>query len=162
MLQPSQFTLRIRLPILLNNPQCQIKRPQFELARWTYSTSAAPKPMPKPSDDGDEDVDHRPKPLNRPIGQNRPPLVGENSGKDPRSWRERRDDFVNYDKHLERRAQLCVTSTTPWQNLVAKDYKYQRSCETLLPRMEQYALSQGQIISVQRKTLSSRQGTLLP
>lgn len=49
-----------------------------------------------------------PKPLSRPLGLPYPPQPGQNTGRDTRSWRQRRDDFANYDKHLERRANLCV------------------------------------------------------
>ncbi|KAF2093084.1 hypothetical protein NA57DRAFT_15911, partial [Rhizodiscina lignyota] len=43
------------------------------------------------------------KPLGRPIGFERPPRTFENDPVDHRSWRARRDDFHNYDKHLEKR-----------------------------------------------------------
>lgn len=52
--------------------------------------------------------EHAPPPLSRPLGQPQPPQPGENTGVDPRSWRERRDDFWDYDKHLARRKQLYV------------------------------------------------------
>jgi len=45
-------------------------------------------------------------PLSIPIGMAGPPRPGQNTGVDTRSIRERRDDFVNFDKHLERRQQM--------------------------------------------------------
>ncbi|KAL8970597.1 MAG: hypothetical protein Q9183_001435 [Haloplaca sp. 2 TL-2023] len=58
--------------------------------------------------------DHTLKPLSRPIGVQHPPRPGENSGVDPRSWREKRDDFFNYDKHLVRREELTRKVSKPY------------------------------------------------
>lgn len=47
-----------------------------------------------------------PKPLNRPLGVEYPPQPGQNSGVDPRSWRQRRDDFASYEKHKQRKREV--------------------------------------------------------
>ena len=54
----------------------------------------------------DDERDFTPKPLSRPIGLPDPPQPGENAGIDRRSLRQRRDDLVNRDKHLEKRRRL--------------------------------------------------------
>ena len=47
-----------------------------------------------------------PQPLNRPLGLPYPPQAGQNSGIDDRTWKQKRDDFASYDKHIERRQGL--------------------------------------------------------
>ncbi|KAK3051624.1 Mitochondrial ATPase complex subunit atp10 [Extremus antarcticus] len=91
--------------------------------------STPPSPVPaQPTQPGfrlrqkpDNDDSHTPIPLSRPIGLPHPPHPGENTGHDPRNLRSRRDDFVDYDKHLDRRAKMTKQIAKPyfrdWSNL---------------------------------------------
>lgn len=61
-----------------------------------------------PSQDGPQpgDADFIPPSLDRPIGSPQAPVEGQNTGIDTRSMRQRRDDFTNYDRHINRRKEL--------------------------------------------------------
>lgn len=59
-----------------------------------------------PRADGKAVEEFTPKPLNRPIGLPTPPRAGENTGIDARTWKQRWEDYLNYDKHLIRRKEI--------------------------------------------------------
>ncbi|KAI0889970.1 ATP10 protein-domain-containing protein [Annulohypoxylon maeteangense] len=96
----------------------------------TTTTPNSPAPprviAPSPLEDaprgyGKRHEEFTPKPLSRPIGMPLPPQPGENTGIDHRTLKQRRDDFVNYDKHLKRREELKSKMARPyfrdWGNL---------------------------------------------
>lgn len=70
------------------------------------STGGAKTPLPKAEI---ERPDYTPVQLSRPVGLEFPPEPGQNTGDDKRTLQEKRDDFVNWDKHLAKRRMLLVT-----------------------------------------------------
>lgn len=48
----------------------------------------------------------KPTTLARPIGLPKPPKAGENTGIDTRTAKQKRDDFVDFQKHMRRREEL--------------------------------------------------------
>ncbi|KAI1143427.1 ATP10 protein-domain-containing protein [Hypoxylon sp. FL0543] len=93
----------------------------------TTPTPAQPKIIPDspladaPRAYGKRVEEFTPKPLGRPIGMPQPPRPGENTGIDRRTLKQRRDDLVNYEKHLQRREELKAKMSRPyfrdWGNL---------------------------------------------
>ncbi|KAI8632075.1 ATP10 protein-domain-containing protein [Xylariaceae sp. FL1651] len=96
-------------------------------ASTTKATPLPPKFIPPspladaPRSYGKRVEEFTPTPLSRPIGLSYPPQPGQNTGIDLRTLKQRRDDLVNYDKHLERREYLKNKISRPyfrdWGNL---------------------------------------------
>ncbi|PBP15522.1 hypothetical protein BUE80_DR013744 [Diplocarpon rosae] len=110
-------------------PTCQRRTLRISYRRLSEKPAPATSSAPVPEDPladaprsyGRAVSEFTPKPLIRPIGLPNAPRAGENAGVDTRSWRQRRDDFVDHDKHLLRRKQLAQKISTPyfrdWSNM---------------------------------------------
>lgn len=102
-----------------------ISAPLLQSGPDTNATARPPAPSPfgnAPRSYGRRaDGDFVPQQLGRPIGMANPPRPGENTGLETRSLRERRDDFVDYEKHLARRKELTQKISRPyfrdWSNM---------------------------------------------
>ncbi|KAI1105222.1 ATP10 protein-domain-containing protein [Jackrogersella minutella] len=90
------------------------------------TTKTPGKPIPPPLAHAPRGYGRRlekftPTPLGRPIGMEQPPKEGENTGIDTRTFRQRRDDFVSWEKHLKKREMLKKKMIRPyfrdWGNL---------------------------------------------
>lgn len=103
------------------------------------STTAIRHPLAQPGfrirGRKDDDEEFMPQPLARPIGMAAPPRRGENMGLDTRTMEQRRADFVDYDKHLEKRKQMTKQISKPyfrdWSNLRFHKGKIFKSNERL-------------------------------
>ncbi|KAI1759740.1 ATP10 protein-domain-containing protein [Hypoxylon sp. FL1150] len=131
--QPRAFSTSYRLLAEHNSTAAKTTNKQASDSKAQTTTATppnAPKPpkiiSPSPLEDaprayGKRVEEFTPKPLSRPIGMPSPPQPGENTGIDSRTLKQRRDDFVNYEKHLERREQLKSKISRPyfrdWGNL---------------------------------------------
>lgn len=102
-----------------------ISAPLLQSGPDTNATARPPAPSPfgnAPRSYGRRaDGDFVPQQLGRLIGMANPPRPGENTGLETRSLRERRDDFVDYEKHLARRKELTQKISRPyfrdWSNM---------------------------------------------
>lgn len=107
-------TAESRLSFLLRDSRClrcQLQASRGALAgiRYASNKSAAPstqQPPPPPSKNSSQPEIVAPLLLDRPLGLSYPPLPGQNTGIDQRTLQQRRDDFVDREKHLARRNEL--------------------------------------------------------
>ncbi|KAK2806834.1 Mitochondrial ATPase complex subunit atp10 [Onygenales sp. PD_10] len=138
--QSSLFSLSSFLSPRARCLSCQFRGLQLQLysrnASSNSSNSAKSKgsrqPSDAPSNNSNREKKHEvievekkdefvPKPLNRPLGLPYLPREGQNTGIDTRTLRQRRDDFVDHEKHLERRKYLAAQAAKPyfreWTNM---------------------------------------------
>lgn len=95
-------------------------------------------------------------PLGRPIGQRIPPQSSDNDTQDKRSWGEKRQDFGNWDKHLQRREELKKAVAQPYfknwkgldnakgKNWIANERVWKRDLSLWFPNLRGETLDKGQ------------------
>lgn len=105
-----------RLYFLLRDSRClrcqlQASRGPLISLRYASNKSAAapsteqPSPPSKNSSSSQPEI-VAPLLLDRPLGLSYPPFPGQNTGIDQRTLQQRRDDFVDREKHIARRNEL--------------------------------------------------------
>ena len=77
---------------------------RIQTRQLSLSSSEPDKKLPGDADP--KKKDYTPIQLIRPLGMENPPQRGENAGIDTRTVQQKRDDFVNWDKHLQKRKKL--------------------------------------------------------
>jgi ATPase complex subunit ATP10 len=96
-----------RLSFLLRDSRClrcQFQASRGPLASLRYASNKSTAPPPSKNSSQPEIT--APLLLDRPLGLSYPPFPGQNTGIDKRSLQERRDDFVDREKHIARRNEL--------------------------------------------------------
>lgn len=106
--------------VRLADPKPKASPPSTKVSPSDPSVKAAPSPSEVPAETlpdlsplanaprryGKRVDKFEPTALSRPIGMQYPPRAGQNTGVDMRSLKQKRDDFVDWDKHLKRRQEL--------------------------------------------------------
>ncbi|OCK76272.1 putative F1F0 ATP synthase assembly protein Atp10 [Lepidopterella palustris CBS 459.81] len=105
-------SLALRIPEECLRCQWRTLRASSQPQESSRSFSSLPHLRAATSSKSDEEF--VPRPLGRPIGFVNPPLPGENTGIDNRSLNQRRKDFTNYEKHLQRRKELAQRMSKPY------------------------------------------------
>ncbi|KAK9370154.1 ATP10 protein-domain-containing protein [Lipomyces kononenkoae] len=125
-----------------DSPDAQLTTPS---PSGTSSSTQLPKPIRKPINNPDvaaalnalassKNQDNTGNYLIRPIGMMSPPKPTDNTGIDTRTFAQKRADFVDYDKHIERRRELVREFSKSYFSEMHQ-YKKNMGKEWIAPRM---------------------------